>query len=62
MTDAALRRQIQQIPGGDGWWRTSGEDAYLDLAVRLREHGVPPDVALDVLRGAFHAAAAEYGD
>ena len=57
-----MRRRIREIPGDDGWWRTSGEDAYQDLAGRLREHGVPAEVVVDVLRGAFFAAAAEYGD
>lgn len=57
-----MRRRIRKIPGDDGWWRISGEEGYLALAVRLRECGVPAKVVVDVLTGAFNCAAAEYGD
>ncbi len=55
-------RAIDEIPGGDGWWRESGREEYQRLADVLHNHGVPCDTTTDVLSRAYHAAAAEFGN
>lgn len=56
-----LDKEVDKIPPG-GWWDMSSRATYIRLAERLTELGLEPEEALDILDGAFHAAAAEYGD
>lgn len=61
MAKSKLRRMIDEIPHGDGWWHDSNADTYEGLAQRLVRAGVAVDEAVDVLASAFHAAADEFG-
>lgn len=45
----------------DGWWRTSGREAYEELAVTLLAFGLGEDTVIDILTRAYAAAAAEFG-
>ena len=57
-----VRDEIAGLPGGDGWWKSSGEDTYEELAADLMAHGYSGDEAVALLSTAYSAAAEEYGD
>ena len=57
-----VKEQIALLPGGDGWWKSGGQDTYEKLAVDLVAHGYTEDEAVDLLAEAYGAVAEEYGD
>ena len=61
MSERRMRQLIKKIPGEQGWWHSSGEASFQSLATKLREHGVPAEVVLDVLTDAYLATAEEFG-
>ncbi len=58
---APLRKAIAEIPGSDGWWHSSGQDTFEELAERLLAAGMTTEDALGILEGAYGAAAGEFG-
>ncbi|SDH69644.1 hypothetical protein SAMN05421505_120114 [Sinosporangium album] len=56
-----IKKAVAVFPGRDGWCYTSGEDAYVELAVRLVDLGLTVDQAVELLQLAYDTAAAEFG-
>lgn len=61
-SEDAFLSAIDKIPGGNGWWHSSGGETYIALGKQLTEHGFTYDEAVDILSSAYSAAADEYGD
>lgn len=56
------KEAIARIPGDEGWWRTSGQETYEELAADLIAKGLAPGDAVSVLESAYAAAAGEFGE
>ncbi len=62
MVNMNLKKAIKKIPPDGEWWSSSGEDDFNDIAGKLKKHGVPDEVILDVLETAYSAVSGEYGN
>jgi hypothetical protein len=56
---ANVREAIASIPGSDGWWHSSSREDFEAAAARLLGAGVTEDLVVEILSGAFAAAARE---
>jgi len=62
MTDTAkLVDLVKEIPGEDGFWKSSAEDKYLHAAKVLRAKGMTTEEAVEFLASLYWAAAECYG-
>lgn len=58
----ALAEAIDQIPGGDGWWHSSGQEVFEGIAKQLLLKGLFEEEILQILEAAYGAVAGEFGD
>ncbi len=58
---ANLNKKIATIPGGDGWWKSSGEDRFNEAATELIEHGYTEEEAIQLLTDLYWEVANCYG-
>lgn len=58
----ALLERIDEMPGDDGWWKSSTGDVFRKAAKKLSKLGMPDDEIVDFLEGIRGAVAEEYGD
>lgn len=56
-----LRKGIADIPGSNGWWRSSGQNRYEQIAQGLLECGLDEIQVLETLKDAYWAVAQEFG-
>ena len=56
-----LREAVSKIPGPDGWWKSGSREDYEKMVLELVALGVPPQTAVDLLSGAYWAAADCFG-
>lgn len=52
---------VKNIPGGEGFWKSSSESTYISAARTLKEKGMDEDEIIEFLRDLYYAAAACYG-
>lgn len=57
-----LAKAIEQIPGPEGWWTSSGYETYLRIAKRLLDGGLPFPEVVGFLTDFYHAAAEQFGN
>jgi len=53
---------IDEIPGGDGWWKNSTGEAYKKAGDTLVEKGFTYDEVIDLLSDLFDATSEEFGN
>lgn len=56
------RKRLAEIPGETGWWHSSGEKAFVELAEELASVYLSEDKALELLETAYGAVSGEFGD
>lgn len=54
-------RIINEVPGGDGFWKGSTEDAYLQAGKFLLDRGFTLMETLEMLTTLYGATAEEFG-
>lgn len=58
MTD--WKERIKTIPS-DGWWKSSSNEKFEELYVKLIGKGFTQDEAIEILETAYCAVSAEFG-
>jgi hypothetical protein len=61
MKAKSLKARIKAIPGGEGFWKSSTEETFHDVANDLISFGVSDDDIVDILAGLYSAVAEEFG-
>ena len=56
-----LRKKISNIPGKDGWWKSSSEETFFTLGEKLIKKGFSVKEAIDFLEAAYSVVSIEYG-
>jgi uncharacterized protein with PhoU and TrkA domain len=59
---ATLKNEIIAIAGGDGFWKSSSEDTFLEAGELLISKGFSEDEVVELLSELYYATAACYGD
>jgi hypothetical protein len=54
-------RIVNEIPGGDGFWRSSTEEAYIQAGTFLVDRGFTLMETLELLSTLYGATAEEFG-
>lgn len=57
-----IHESIRTIPGENGWWNSSGQETFEEIASRLISKGIEEDEVLEILSYAYGAVASQYGD
>lgn len=57
----SLKQEILEIPGGDGFWKSSSEETFLRVAEMLSGEGLSDDDITYVLSELYYATANCYG-
>lgn len=58
---AKLEKQIAMIPGEDGWWNSSGEETFNEIALKLSDKGINDREIIDILSDCYYAVSEEFG-
>lgn len=61
MLSEDTQKQIQRIPGREGWYKSDGCASYLALAEQMVSRGLTEQEAVDILDSAYCTAAEEFG-
>jgi hypothetical protein len=61
MTRTQLMKEIEKIPGDNGWWHTDGGETYKEVAGQLLCDGFSEEKVLEILERLYGAAAGEFG-
>jgi hypothetical protein len=56
-----LEEEIEMIPNGEEWWKSTSKKIFFDRGVKLLEHGIEFDEVVTILEDLYWAASAEYG-
>ena len=57
-----MKKEINQIPGSEGWWKSSGEDTFNMCAKVMKKSGMKEEDIIEVLTDLFYAASGEHGN
>lgn len=58
---AEHRKQVQSIPGEDGFWKDSTKEKYEQAYVKLISLGMSSSDAVTLLTDLYHATSEEFG-
>lgn len=61
MLRTTMYREIEKIPGEQGWYREDNAGRFRKLGDELITAGMDPAEALDLLTEAYGAVASEFG-
>lgn len=59
---ATLREEIASIPGADGWWKRSAEQAFQNAAKDLKSRGMSDEEVTEMLSDLYHAVCSCFGE
>lgn len=54
--------RIRKIPGDEGFWKSSAEEAFIEAGMDMRLAGMEGDKIVEVLTSLYYAVAECYGD
>jgi hypothetical protein len=57
----ALAREVDDIPGDDGWWKSSTGECFQEAAKQMVASGMTGDETVELLGMLYGAVAEEYG-
>jgi len=57
-----LARIVATLPGDDGWWHSSGREAFMDLGREMLRLGAGLTEIEHQMRAVYDAVRQEYGD
>jgi hypothetical protein len=59
--DRILIRDIDAIPGPDGWWKQSTRDTFRAAGLKLLERGLSISEIVKLLESLYQATSDEFG-